>query len=64
MKCKQGIDFDKSTTTVKEEGNNTLHQTKLSIIFSFDYSITSVKYGKLPAMCICVKCVCICEFDV
>ena len=27
-KCKQGVDFDKSTTTVKEERNSTLHQTK------------------------------------
>ena len=27
-KCKQVIDFDKSTTTVKEERNRTLHQTK------------------------------------
>ena len=37
-KCKQGVDFDKSTTTVKEERNWTLHQTKLSIIFSFSYT--------------------------
>ena len=36
-KCKQGVDFDKSTTTVKEERNRTLHQTKLSIIFPFSY---------------------------
>ena len=36
-KCKQGIDFDKSTTTVKEERNRTLHQMKLSIIISFGY---------------------------
>ena len=27
-KCKQGVNFDKSTTTVKEERNWTLHQTK------------------------------------
>ena len=34
-KCKQFVDFDKSTPTVKEERNRTLlHQTKLSIIFS------------------------------
>ena len=26
--------------------------------------ITSVKHEKLPAMYNCVKCVCICEFDV
>ena len=25
-KCKQVVDFDKSTTTVKEERNRTLHQ--------------------------------------
>ena len=31
--CKQVIDFDNSTTTVKEERNQTLHQTKLSIHF-------------------------------
>ena len=36
-KRKQVIDFDNSTTTVKEERNKTLHQTKLSIIFSFGY---------------------------
>ena len=37
-KCKQGVDFDKSTITVKEERNRTVHQTKLSIIiFSFSY---------------------------
>ena len=37
-KCKQVIDFDKSSTTVKEERSKTLlHQTKLSIIFSFGY---------------------------
>ena len=36
-KYKQVVDFDQSTTTVKEERNKTLHQTKLSIIFSFGY---------------------------
>ena len=37
-KCKQVVDFDNSTTTVKEERNRTLlHQTKLSISFSFGY---------------------------
>ena len=36
-KCKQFIDLDQSTTTVKEERNKTLHQTKLSIIISFGY---------------------------
>ena len=39
-KCKQVVDLDQSTTTVKEERNKTLlHQTKLSsiIIFSFGY---------------------------
>ena len=41
-KCKQGVDFDKSTITVKEERNRTVHQTKLSIIiFSFGYINTS-----------------------
>ena len=30
IKCKQVVDFDKSTPTVKEERNKTLlHQTKL-----------------------------------
>ena len=27
-KCKQVVDFDKSTTTMKEERNKTLHQMK------------------------------------
>ena len=40
QKCKQVIDLDQCTTTVKEERNKTLlHQMKLSsiIIFSFGY---------------------------
>ena len=37
-KCKQLVDFDQSTNTMNEERNRTLlHQTKLSIIFSFGY---------------------------
>ena len=36
-KCKQVIDFDKSTTTVKEERNKTLQQQ------------TTVKYNRFPS---------------
>ena len=37
-KCKQVVDFDKSTPTMKEERNRTLlHQMKLSIIFLLGY---------------------------
>ena len=34
-KCKQVVDFDQSTATVKEGTNKTLHQTKLSSIIIF-----------------------------